>query len=307
MERKKKIVVVGSFNTDLVISTDRHPRPGETLIGHGFMANFGGKGANQAVAAARLGGDVAFVACMGRDAYGQQGLEHLEKEGVDTTHITRSEQQPTGIAVITVDAKGENTIIVDSGANGLLSPEDIHQSADVFSQASIILMQLETPIPALTEAARLGKQHGALIVLNPAPAPKTPLPLELLQHVDLLIPNQTEAESISGIAVGDLSSAQSAIERLRTMGINNTIITMGSQGASLMEDGEIRLIASYPAHVVDTTAAGDTFCGALCTALSEGKTMAEAADFACKASSITVSRKGAQQSLPYRKEINLNH
>lgn len=302
MKRTRRIVVIGSANTDLVITTERFPRPGETLVGRDFLSNRGGKGANQAVAAARLGGDVAFVGKVGTDDYGRQTLAALSEEGIDTRYTLTTGESHSGIAIITVDTHGENTIIVDGGANSLLSAEDIQSAEELFHEAAIVLMQLETPVEALTAAARLARHHGAFVVLNPAPAPQSPLPAELLENVDLLIPNQTETEAISGIAAGDLQSAKEAIERLRQMGVRNAIITMGGEGVAVGPDATH--VPSYPTTVVDTTAAGDTFCGALCTALAQGKELSEAAHFACRAAAVTVSRMGAQQAMPYLRELD---
>ena len=299
MKNTGRIVVVGSANTDLVISTCRFPQPGETIAGHGFMSNRGGKGANQAVAAARLGAEVAFVGKLGRDVYGEQTLEALAREGISTEGVSRTAAAPSGIAVITVDANGENTIIVDGGANNLLSAEDIAAAEGLFSDAAIVLMQLETPVEALLAAAQTAHRHGALVVLNPAPAPSGGLPEELLHAVDLLIPNQTEAALLSGMGADDVESACRAAEDLCRRGAGRVIITMGSQGA--LVDG--RLVKSYPTTVVDTTAAGDTFCGALCARLAAGDDLATAADYACRAAAFTVSRKGAQQAMPTQKDL----
>lgn len=301
MKQKENIIVVGSANTDIVIGVERFPKPGETIAGHGFLTNRGGKGANQAMAAARLGGSVAFVGKVGNDDYGRQTIEALNDEGIDTRYMLKTDETHSGVAVITIDGHGENSIIVDGGANMQLSAADIEAAEEVFRDAAIVLLQLETPVDALTAAARLAHRHGAYVVLNPAPAPKSPLPEALLSHVDLLIPNQTEAELFCGYVVDSMDTAAKAISDLREKGIRQTIITMGGQGAVVGIEAEH--VAAYPTTVVDTTAAGDTFCGALCSALVRGSSLKEAADFACRAASVTVSRMGAQQAMPRLEEI----
>ena len=306
MEKGKehKIVVVGSSNTDMVISADRFPLPGETIMGHDFMTNQGGKGANQAVAAARLGGNVVFVGKLGSDAFGTATMQHLKDEGVDITFLRQTSKSPSGVALITTVPDGENSIIVNSGSNALLSPEDIRSSEDAFVGASILLMQLETPVDTLVEAARLAKKHNCYVILNPAPAPKTPLPKELLENVDLLIPNETEASSISGMPTGNADDVDKVMDAIERKGVKNVIITVGSHGVVVRNDGKIVTVPAFKVKAVDTTAAGDTFCGALSVAICEGKPLNEAILFANKASSISVMRKGAQMSMPKRNEID---
>ena len=298
---KNKIVVVGSANMDMVISASHFPHPGETLTGYGFMTNHGGKGANQAVAAARLGADVSFIGKVGNDSFGQSTIEMLRNEGIDVSGLTVAEDAPTGVAIITTVPSGENTIIIEPGANAKLTTEDITQAKDLFAQAAIVLMQLETPIPTLIKAAEMAKRQGAYVVLNPAPA--TPLPAELLQNVDLLIPNETEAATISGIEVATDEDIPAAMERLQTLGVQDVIVTLGSKGACTTIDGKMTTVPSRKVDAVDTTAAGDTFCGALCTALTQGKTLPEAMHYGCKAAAVSVTRRGAQMSMPYKEEI----
>ena len=211
METNKKIIVVGSCNTDMVIRVDHLPEPGETIIGHDFITNQGGKGANQAVAVKRLGGETAFIARLGNDDFGAKSLRLLTEEGIDTSFVRLTNGVSTGVALIPVDDKGENSIIVSSGANALLSPLDIEEAEPLFEKASILLMQLETPVPTLISAARLAKQFGAKVVLNPAPYPKEPLPIELLELVDIITPNETEAAGMSGVKVLDEESTLQAI------------------------------------------------------------------------------------------------
>lgn len=301
---KTRIVVVGSCNTDLVISVDHLPAPGETIIGHDFMTNQGGKGANQAVAVARLGGTTAFVARVGDDGFGRQSIALLKEEGIDTRHVLLTEGVATGVAMIPVDCRGENSIIVASGANALLTPADIDAAADTIREAGIVLMQLETPVDTLIRAARLAREGGALVVLNPAPFPKEPLPAELLALVDIITPNETEASMMAGISVTDEASALQAILKIQATGIKQVILTAGSKGAYTAESGLLVNIPAVKTEVVDTTAAGDTFCGALCVALSEGNGLTGAIRFANRAAALSVTRRGAWMSIPKRGEID---
>jgi ribokinase len=303
MTNSNKIVVIGSSNTDMVIKAEHLPQPGETIIGEDFLMNHGGKGANQAVAAARLGGKVVFVCKVGDDMFGREALEMFQKEGIDITYSYKTKEKSSGVALINVDNKGENTIVVASGANGLLSEADVQQAQAEIDESTIVLMQLETPVPTLTYAAKCAKQVGAKVVLNPAPAPKIPLPEELLKNVDIIIPNENEAEYISGIKITDLDSLRDVMLNIVSKGVKTVIITIGARGAYVFYKGELFLVPAFKVDAVDTTAAGDTFCGALCVALSEGQDMKTAVRFANKASSISVTRMGAQTSVPYRKEV----
>ena len=302
-EEKSRILVVGSANTDMVISAEHFPLPGETMMGHGFMTNHGGKGANQAVAAARLEGNTAFIGKVGDDQFGHSTIEMTKGEGIDVSGLTVTSEQASGVALITTVPSGENSIIVDSGANGLLRPEDITNAEKLFEDAGIVLMQLETPIDTLTEAAAMAKKHGAYVVLNPAPAPKEPLPVELLKNVDLLIPNETEAAYISGVNIAGDEDLPAAMNEIQKLGVKDVIITVGSRGVCVRIDGEMVTVPAFKVKAIDTTAAGDTFCGALCVALSNGKPLVEAIRFGCKASSISVTRRGAQMSMPRLEEI----
>lgn len=302
-DKNKNIIVVGSANTDMVIRADHFPQPGETILGNGFMTNHGGKGANQAVATARLGGNVKFIARVGDDGFGQSTIDMLNKEGIDVTHVSVTSGTPSGVAFITTVKSGENTIIVDSGANAKLSAEDIEKAKDIFKSGGLLLMQLETPVATLVKAAAIAHQCGCLVVLNPAPAPATPLPQELLCNVDLLIPNETEAALLSGTTVSDDASASEALRKLETLGVKRTVVTLGHRGAGMLEDGKLKIIPSQKVEAVDTTAAGDTFCGALCVRLLEGDQLEEAIAFANKAAAITVTRRGAQKSIPHLNEV----
>lgn len=299
----KKIVVIGSCNTDMVIKVAHLPLPGETIIGHDFMTNQGGKGANQAVAVARMGGETLFIARLGDDGFGRQSLSLLNEEGIDTRFVTLTKETPTGVALIPVDEKGENSIIVASGANALLSENDVNAAQTEICQAKILLMQLETPVQTLSCAAEMAHQHGVTVILNPAPFPEKSLPAELLRNVDLIIPNETEAAAMSGVEVKDADSALQAIRRIRELGVKQVIITAGGSGAYTEEKGKLIHVPAFNAEVTDTTAAGDTFCGALCVALSRNYEYSEAISIANKAASISVTRMGAWRSIPFAAEV----
>ena len=299
----KKLVVIGSSNMDLVVSTEHFPLPGQTVMGNKFMTNFGGKGANQAVAASLLGGDVTFICKVGNDNYGREMIEKFQKDGIDTQYVTATDQAATGIAVITVDANGENTIVVASGANGLLASEDIRNAEPAISQADVLLMQLETPIEPLCTAAQMAHKKGKYVILNPAPAPKAPLPSDLLRHIDLIIPNETEATSITGVEISDLQSAERAMKALKELGAKDAMITLGEKGVLAYEDGKVKLFPACKVQAIDTTAAGDTFCGALSVAICQGLEMKKAIAFANKAAAYTVQHEGAQCAMPHLNDL----
>lgn len=299
----KKLVVIGSSNMDLVVSTEHFPLPGQTVMGKKFMTNFGGKGANQAVAASLLGGDVTFICKVGNDNYGREMIEKFQKDGIDTQYVTATDQAATGIAVITVDANGENTIVVASGANGLLTSEDIRNAEPAISQADVLLMQLETPIEPLCTAAQMAHKKGKYVILNPAPAPKELLPSDLLRHIDLIIPNETEATSITGVEISDLQSAERAMKALKELGAKDAMITLGEKGVLAYEDGKVKLFPACKVQAIDTTAAGDTFCGALSVAICQGREMKEAIAFANKAAAYTVQHEGAQCAMPHLNDL----
>lgn len=299
----KKLVVIGSSNMDLVVSTEHFPLPGQTVMGKKFMTNFGGKGANQAVAASLLGGDVTFICKVGNDNYGREMIEKFQKDGIDTQYVTATDQAATGIAVITVDANGENTIVVASGANGLLASEDIRNAEPAISQADVLLMQLETPIEPLCTAAQMAHEKGKYVILNPAPAPQAPLPSDMLRHIDLIIPNKTEATSITGVEISDLQSAERAMKALKEVGAKDAMITLGEKGVLAYEDGKVKLFRACKVQAIDTTAAGDTFCGALSVAICQGLEMKKAIAFANKAAAYTVQHEGAQCAMPHLNDL----
>lgn len=299
-----KIVVLGSSNTDLVVRTDRMPLPGETLLGDRFMMTAGGKGANQAVAVARLGDGVTFIAKVGRDMFGDNAVTGYEKEGIDTRTILRDDTAPSGIALITVDAQAENSIVVVPGANNNLSKADVDALRDKIESAQYLLMQLETPVAVVAYAAQTARRAGVKVILNPAPAAE--LPAELLDGLYMITPNRTEGQMLTGIEITDWESAERAAQALIGKGVQNVVLTLGSQGALVCDGRSFERIPAQKVKAVDTTAAGDTFNGAMCVALSEGASLSDAVRFASRASAIAVTRLGAQASIPYRKELDGN-
>ena len=300
---RRQILVVGSSNTDMVIKAAHLPRPGETILGGTFFMNPGGKGANQAVAIARLGGSVTFICKTGSDIFGHQSQQLFEEEGINTSYVFSDSGNPSGVALITVDEKAENCIVVASGANANLLPSDLAKAEEAIEQADLILMQLEVPMETVCFVADIAWQKGKKVILNPAPA--HPLPADLLHHLYLITPNETEAEMITGVKITDESSAGEAARLLSEMGVQHVIITLGSKGALIYSGGKAEMVPALKVEAVDTTAAGDVFNGALTVALSEGRSLKEAARFACKASAISVTRVGAQSSAPYRNEVDI--
>ncbi|MHB1305577.1 MAG: ribokinase [Limisphaerales bacterium] len=298
---KPRIVVIGSANTDMVIRLARLPRPGETILGGEFATAAGGKGANQAVAAARAGGEVTFVARIGRDMFGDQALVGFQREGINVESISRDRSAPSGVALIFVGREGENCIAVAGGANAKLRPAAVWKAKAVIGSASALVMQLETPIDTVQAAATIAGNAGVRFILNPAPAQK--LPDELLRRVSILTPNETEAEELTGVKVTDDASAARAADRLLGQGVGTVILTLGAQGAYVATAGLRRRVSGFRVKAVDTVAAGDVFNGALAVALGEGQELLEAVRFANAAAAISVTRHGAQPSAPRRREI----
>jgi ribokinase len=295
------ILVVGSSNTDMIIKMDRIPRPGETILGGEFITAAGGKGANQAVSAARAGGRVTFIARVGNDTLGEQAIAGFAREGINVDHVTRDPASPSGVALIFVGKAGENSIAVAPGANGNLSPADVRKAQGAFAGAGVLIMQMETPLETLQAAAELAVQAGVRVILNPAPA--GPLPDSLLRHVSVLTPNETEAELLTGIKVDGAAAAERAASKLIARGVQTVIVTLGARGAFVATATTRRLISGFKVDAVDTTAAGDTFNGALAVALAEGQSLDHAVRFANAAGAIAVTRMGAQPSAPRREEI----
>ena len=299
--KPEKIVVVGSSNTDMVIKSKHLPVPGETVLGGEFSMNPGGKGANQAVAAARLGGDVVFIARVGDDDLGKSAVEGFRKHGVDTSYITYDPDAASGVALILVDEKGENSISVALGANGTIKTEHLEPALDVMMESSYVLTQLESPLEIIEFLAKSSVVHGFRLVLNPAPA--QPLSDELLSSLHIITPNEIEAGLLSGVPVEDTESARKAAHVLRNKGVDIVLITLGGKGAYVLSDELDELIPAVKAKVVDTTAAGDTFNGALLVALSEGKDLKTSIRFAHAAAAYAVGIMGAQTSAPRREDL----
>ena len=300
---KKNIVVLGSTNTDMVITGKKLPVPGETISGGKFLMNPGGKGANQAVAVARLStekGACTFIAKVGDDLFGRETAARMKKDGIKSRLIV-DKDEPSGTALILVDSKGQNVISVALGANGTLSPKDVEQYAKDIKGASALLMQLETPIDTVVWAAKAAHEAGVPVILNPAPAQK--LPKELYALLDWITPNETEAELLTGVKVTDAESAAKAADVLKKRGVGHVVITMGKRGAFCGDCGKIFPVRKV--KTVDCVAAGDTFNGAFVVALVEGKSCKDAIRFAQEASTIAVTRPGAQSSVPFRSEIKI--
>lgn len=299
--KKAKIVVLGSTNTDMVISGERIPVPGETVSGGTFMMNPGGKGANQAVAVARLSKEprsCVFIGKVGDDLFGRDCRRRMKADGI-SARLALDAKTPSGTALILVDKRGQNVISVALGANGTLSPKDIEPFYDTIKRASTLVMQLETPLETVVAAARAAHGAGVRVILNPAPARR--LPRELYPLVDWITPNETEAEKLTGVKVSDEESAAKAVAVLKKRGVAHVLVTMGAKGVYC---GDCRrLFPARKVKAVDCVAAGDTFNGAFAVALSEGESPARAITFAQKAAAISVTRPGAQSSVPYRKEI----
>ncbi len=297
------IAVIGSSNTDMVIKTKHLPAPGETVLGGNFFMNAGGKGANQAVAAARLNGTITFIAKVGNDVFGKEAIDLFKKENINTDFIFQDTINPSGVALITVDDKGENCIAVASGANSFLTKEDLQKTTAVLMNADIILAQLETPLDTIEFIAEFASKNNKTFILNPAPACK--LSDELLSKISIITPNEKEAEMLTGIEVNDIASSKLAAKKLNEKKVKTVIITLGKQGALLYHNNEFNLINSLEVKAIDTTAAGDVFNGALAAALSEQKSFVEAVKFANCAAAISVTKLGAQSSAPQRDEVEV--
>lgn len=299
----KQILVIGSLNMDFVVSVEEMPRKGETISAKNMQLIGGGKGANQACAAGKLGASTAMLGAVGKDTYGDRLLDSLKQAGVDVSRILRLEEETTGIALITVDSHGENSITVISGANGAVSPEYIERNRDLIAASDYILLQLEIPMETVVYAAKLAHEMGKTVILDPAPAPDH-LPDELFDYVDLLKPNETELEKLSGIPVNE-ETLKSAAETMKQKGVPCVIVTLGGEGmyGSFPDGSEYRLY-TQKVPVVDTTAAGDSFTGALAAAMGEGSSVLEAMDYAGKVAAVVVTRKGAQTSLPTKEEVD---
>ena len=296
-----KILVIGSSNTDMVIKTKKLPLPGETIVSGTFLVNPGGKGANQAVAASRLGGSVTFISKRGNDLFGNQSVGLLMREDIETKYIVKDNEHPSGVALITVDDRGRSSSVTAPGSNNFLYPEDINSKIFNKDEFEILLIQLEIPMQTVEFATRLAIENGIKVILNPAPIKE--IPEHLFKNIWLITPNVSEAENLTGIKVIDIKSAEKASEAFLGKGVKNIAISMGSRGAFINSENFTGLIPAVKVRVVDITAVGDVFNGALAVALSEGTDFKKAVQFANKAASISATRMGAQASAPYRKEI----
>lgn len=302
MKTAGKLVVLGSINADHILNLESFPTPGETVTGNHYQVAFGGKGANQAVAAGRSGADIAFIACTGDDDIGERIRKQLETDRIDIAPVSAVAGESTGVALIFVNAEGENVIGIHAGANAALSTTLVEAQRERIAQASALLMQLESPLDSVLLAAQIAHQNHTTVVLNPAPARE--LSDELLALVDIITPNETEAEKLTGVRVENDDDAAKAAQVLHDKGIDTVIITLGSRGVWASVKGEGRRVAGFRVPAIDTIAAGDTFNGALMTALLEETPLADALRFAHAAAAIAVTRKGAQPSVPWREEID---
>lgn len=298
---KPQIAVVGSINMDLVFKTPRMPAPGETLMGHSFHLVHGGKGANQAVAAARMGAEVNFVACVGDDGNGQSCLQALTQDGIALDHIRVIADTATGVAGILLDDAGQNCIVLTTGANALLNQADIARASNTIAQAKLLLCQLETPLPTVAHALQVAKQANVKVILNPAPAQA--LSDQLLAQVDYLVLNETEAAELSGMAVQDVESAAAAAVNLQGRGAKVVLVTLGALGMWVAAPNEHYFLPAFKVEVVDTTAAGDTFVGSFAVAIAEGQDLRAACMLAQSAAALAVTKFGAQTSIPTRDAV----
>jgi ribokinase len=296
-----RVVVIGSSNTDMVVKAARIPQPGETVLGGEFVMVPGGKGANQAVAAARLGAEVTLVARLGTDPFGETSLRNFREAGIRTEAIIQDPESASGVALILVDAGGENAIAVAPGANARLTPGDVDRAEAAIRAADVVVLQLEVPIETVLHALRLAKRYERPVILNPAPA--SPVPEEMFALVDILTPNETEAEMLLGGGAAGLGGIAATAEALRAKGVGTVVVTLGREGAYVVGPEGSFHVAGRHVQAVDTTAAGDAFTGALACALAEGRALADALEFATAAAALSVTRVGAQSSLPDRAAV----
>lgn len=296
----KKILVIGSSNTDLITNVQRFPQAGETISGKKFLQVMGGKGANQAVAAKRLGGDVKFVTCLGSDSNGRNTLSYFQKEGLDVSHALMVDHAPTGTAVILVNDEGENCIVVTAGANNELLPKYIEEIEGEISKAGMVVLQMEIPFDTVTRVVGIASKHAVPVLLNVAPARE--VSAELLRHIEILVVNETEGEKVSGQSIAGIGE-EGVMDRLMQMGAKTVILTLGKKGCIVRTATVTKHLPAFEVEAVDTTAAGDTFCGGLVAGLIKGRELIEAVKFATAAAAICVTRMGAQPSIPTEEEV----
>lgn len=294
------MVVVGSLNMDLVARAPRIPAPGETILGSNFHTMPGGKGANQAVAAARLGAQVSMVGRVGTDAFGRSLLDNLAAAGVDHTFVPGDPTVTTGVALITVDDAGQNSIVVAGEANMRLSPADVEAAEAAIAAAEVLLVQLEIPLPTVIRAAEIARAHGVKVILNPAPAPASGLPGKLLSLADFIVPNESEISLLTGLLVENQAQAEAAAAKLRQSVAGAVVLTLGERGALLASQTETMLFPAFKVTPLDTTAAGDAFVAGLGVALAEGRSLTEAVHWGNAAGALAATKAGAQPSLPER-------
>ena len=300
-EFRPRIAVVGSFMMDLVVQCNRLPLEGQTIVGQDFNTFVGGKGSNQAIAAARLGANVSMIGRVGTDNFGDELLKNLSAEGVDSQFVVKDTEMGTGVAMITVDANGDNTIVAVPKANMSLNPDNIDQAESAIAVADILLLQLEVSLLAVQRAAEIAKANGVPVLLNPAPARR--IPMELMNLVDILVPNETETEFLTGFRLTDMESIKSAAKHLLEESVPTVVLTLGDQGALLATAEDIQLVPSYSVKAVDATAAGDAFCGTLAVSVARGDSWESAVNFANAAGALTVTKLGAAPSIPTREQV----
>ena len=300
-ESRPRIAVVGSFMMDLVVQCNRLPLEGQTIVGQDFNTFVGGKGSNQAIAAARLGANVSMIGRVGTDNFGDELLKNLSAEGVDSQFVVKDTEMGTGVAMITVDANGDNTIVAVPKANMSLNPDNIDQAESAIAVADILLLQLEVSLLAVQRAAEIAKANGVPVLLNPAPARR--IPMELMSLVDILVPNETETEFLTGFRLTDMESIKSAAKHLLEESVPTVVLTLGDQGALLATAEDIQLVPSYSVKAVDATAAGDAFCGTLAVSIARGDSWESAVNFANAAGALAVTKLGAAPSIPTREQV----